>query len=206
MIDMHQIHTTPGFIIQARPYGEAGKLLSIFTRDFGLITAAAQGIRLEKSKLRYYTQEHALGLFSLVKGREMWRLTSAGSLASFMFHSGGALLVPDISPRKDFIARVALLLRRLLQGEEGRPEVFDAVQSCFQFMNVCQSLTDDRLATLESLLVARILHWLGYIGDDNDLNDHMRSFGINTGLLDVLDVKRAILNKHINKALKESMM
>lgn len=73
-------------------------------------------------------------------------------------------------------------------------------------MNVCQSLTDDRLATLESLLVARILHWLGYIGDDNDLNDHMRSFGINTGLLDVLDVKRAILNKHINKALKESMM
>jgi recombinational DNA repair protein (RecF pathway) len=203
---MHHIHTTPGFIIQVRPYGEAGKLLSIFTRDFGLIMVTAQGIRLEKSKLRYYTQEYALGLFSLVKGKEIWRLTSADSLASSLSYSSGAILIPEISPRKEFIAKIALLLRRLLQGEEGRREVFAVVQSCFQFMNVCQSLTDDRLATLESLLVARVLHWLGYIGDDVDLNGHVRSFEITSELLDLLKEKRTILNKHINKALKESMM
>ena len=74
---MHAIHTTPGFIIGSRPYGEAGKMLSIFTRDFGLVTATAQGIRLERSKLRYHAQDLSFGSFSLVRGREFWRLTSA---------------------------------------------------------------------------------------------------------------------------------
>jgi chromosome segregation protein len=74
---MHPIHTTPGFIIDSRPYGEAGKLLSIFTRDFGLVTTSASGIRFEKSKLRYHSQDYSFGSFSLVRGKELWRLTSA---------------------------------------------------------------------------------------------------------------------------------
>ena len=79
---MHPIHTTPGLIIHSRPYGEAGKLLSIFTRDFGLVLANAQGIRLEKSKLRPFIQDYSFGIFSLVKGKELWRLTSAQSVAT----------------------------------------------------------------------------------------------------------------------------
>ena len=50
---MHPIHTTPGFIIASRPYGETGKILSIFTRDIGLVGAVAQGIPFEKTKIRY---------------------------------------------------------------------------------------------------------------------------------------------------------
>ncbi len=138
---MHHIHTTPGFIIQARPYGEAGKMLFIFTREFGLIMAAAQGIRLERSKLRYYTQEHAMGMFSLVKGREMWRLTSAApfSLRTFPLRatqsgkvhprSGGEMAISQ-----SLIARLAQLLRRLLQGEEAHPEVFDVIKACVDFV------------------------------------------------------------------------
>ena len=60
---MHPIHTTLGFVINSRPYGEAGKLLSIFTRDFGLVLANAQGIRLEKSKLRPFIQDYSFGYF-----------------------------------------------------------------------------------------------------------------------------------------------
>src|SRR5690349_11857408 len=74
---MYAIHTTPGFIIGSRPYGEAGKMLSIFTRDLGLVLAAAQGIRLEKSKLRYSAQDYSFGTFSLVRGKEFWRLTNS---------------------------------------------------------------------------------------------------------------------------------
>src|SRR5690349_10081885 len=74
---MYSIITTEGFIIDSRPSGEAGKLLYIFTKDHGLVMATAQGIRLEKSKLRYFIQDYSFGVYSFVKGKEYWRLTNA---------------------------------------------------------------------------------------------------------------------------------
>ena len=211
---MHQIHTTPGFIIAARPYGEAGKMLSIFTRNFGLVTAVAPGIRLEKSKLRYHTQEYSLGMFSLVRGREFWRLTSAQEEGARS--KDDQKVVPaeaqEVKSEKretknsELTARLALLLKRLLQGEEARPEVFDTIQSAVEFMSRHSGITIDQRATLESLTVVRILYWLGYIGDDKELNGHMKSCEVSVDLLELLKDKRKIFNTHINKALKESQL
>src|ERR1700733_8051707 len=73
----HRIYTTSGFVVESRPYGEAGKILSIFTRDLGMVNAAAQGIRLVRSKLRYHAQDFSLAKFSLVRGRDLWRVVGA---------------------------------------------------------------------------------------------------------------------------------
>ena len=191
---MYQIQTTPGIIIDSRPYGEAGKILSIFTRDFGLVQVTAQGIRFEKSKLRYQAREYSLGDFSLVRGKEYWRLTSARE------QSG---------PRSDnlkFRARICLLLRRLIHGEEPREEVFEVIRNSFGFMDLESGLALEHSSTLESLTVARILHWLGYIGDDGEFNDHIRSLDISPDRLDLLKGKQDFLIRHINKALRESQM
>ena len=195
---MHTIHTTPGFIIGSRAYGDAGKILFIFTRDFGLIYATAQGIRLEKSKLRYYIQDHSFGIYSLVRGREYWRMTSASADLGFKIY--------DLrKEEKELMARIALLLRRLLQGEEAHPELFDRIFECAKFLER-QALSDDEMQALESLVVARMLHALGYIGDVVEFGTNMSSVEIDVGLLDSLAGTRTLLNQHINKALKESML
>lgn len=188
---MYAIHTTPGFIIDSRPRGEAGKLLSIFTRDFGLIYASAQGIRLEKSKLRYYTQDYAMGTYSLVRGKEFWRLTSA---------AGASRTKSGIT----FVARLALLLRRLLQGEESNVELFEIVRSTTDYLDTNHDLDDAQLKTLESIIVLRCLHALGYVGKDNILKDCLESAVLSVAILAELAPKRALMNQHINKALKES--
>lgn len=191
---MYQIQTTPGIIIYSRPYGEAGKILSIFTRGFGLVQVTAQGIRFEKSKLRYQTREYSLGDFSLVRGKEYWRLTSAQE------RSG---------PRKDnlkFRARICFLVKRLIHGEEPKEEVFEVIGNSFVFMDLETNLTPEQSSTLESLTVARVLHWLGYIGEDGEFNDHVRSLDISPERLDLLKGKRDFLIRHINKALRESQM
>ncbi len=238
---MHSIHTTRGFIVGSRPYADAGRVLTIFTRDFGLIYATAQGIRLEKSKLRYYTQEYSFGAYSLVRGKEFWRLTSANGESQDL-----RFTIHDLrSEHKELIARIALLLRRLLQGEEPHPELFDIVFECWKFLvghltvglivdmaggsikmlgepnediismrenlndgtiSMYEKLNDEEMRTLESLVVARMLSALGYIGEVAGISDRLRSIEITPELLRALSSQRTILNQHINKALKESML
>lgn len=200
---MYAIHTTSGFIIDSRSHGEAGKLLSIFTRDYGLVLATAQGIRLEKSKLRYYTQDYSFGNYSLVRGKEFWRLTSAQE----SLHRGPTSIS---APRSDLhfgsslIARLALLLRRLLHGEEPHEELFQVIETCVDFLNRNETLSAEQLKTLESITVLRMLHALGYIGKDAELNEIKDSNMVTVEMLDSLAGKRAAMNQHINKALRES--
>ena len=219
---MHAIHTTQGFIISSRPYGEAGRILSIFTRDFGLVTATAQGIRLERSKLRYHAQELSFGSFSLVRGREFWRLTSAGAVVgrepegTFGGRRGrerdAAPAGADVVPRRslattatpELIARLALLLKRFLHGEEANPKLFECIEDCSRFIQSQQYITDLQSRALESVTVLRMLHSLGYVGDIPDLNGDTGSHGLSESLLDSVVGRVEEMNRHINKALKES--
>jgi DNA repair protein RecO len=208
---MYSIVTTYGFVIDSRPHGEAGRILSIFTRDLGLVFVTAQGIRLEKSKLRYYTQEYSFGRYSLVRGKEFWRLTSAQDVDSRikMYVSPVSLAettwaIKYVNHRQELIARIALLLKRLLHGEEAHAELFECVYSCAGFLYEQPHFTAERLETFESVVVLRILRLLGYIGDDPLLGEKMQSSNITVKLLDDLAMKRVLINQHINKALRES--
>lgn len=165
-------------------------MISIFTRDLGLVFASAQGIRFEKSKLRPFTQDYSFGRFSFVKGKEYWRLTSAQE--------------EGVNKPQELTVRIASLLERLLHGEQSNPELFDCIYSCQLFIGENPRLNDESLQTLESLIVIRILNRLGYIGDAAELNDHIRSTELAVELLDNLKSSRAMINKHINKALRES--
>lgn len=195
---MYAIHTTPGFIISSRPSGEAGKLISIFTQDLGLIRASAQGIRFEKSKLRPFIQDYSLGVFSFVRGKEYWRLTNAQEIGE----KNIGILNEGIN--EELIARIALLLGRLLQGEESHPELFITLNSLFDFLKTSQEMDAESWKMLESLIVIRILYRLGYVANLSDLTVHLASDILTAGLLTQLKTSRLLINQHINKALRES--
>jgi DNA repair protein RecO len=203
---MYQIHTTPGFIIDSKPYGEAGKLLSIFTRDLGLVTATAQGIRFEKSKLRYHAQDYSMGMFSLVRGKEFWRLTSAASDSGNS--AVGDLKIGNSKGQSELIARLAFLLKRFLNGEERHSELFEVVESGLDFLKKENgNLKGEELKTLESVLVLRILDQLGYIGNIGHLSSiegEIKTSPLSLKLLQDAAANRSRLNQHINQALKES--
>jgi len=199
---MYAIRTTSGFVIGSSQYGEAGKMLSIFTRDLGLVTAVASGVRLEKAKLRYHTQDYSFAIFSLVRGKEFWRLTSAGAAVE----KTDEQMVERTKTKgsRELLARIALLLRRLLQGEDPNPELFECIQACVDFLAGDPELNVERLKTLESLTVIRMLERLGYIGSDAFLDDHIGHSALTPDILDMLAGHRTAMNRHINNALKES--
>jgi len=73
----HHVYTTEGFLVHSQPSGEAGKFFLVFSRELGMVGATAQGVRLSQSKLRYYTQDFYYGLYSFVRGKDVWRMTGA---------------------------------------------------------------------------------------------------------------------------------
>ena len=110
----YAVYTTRGWILGSAPSGEASKMYVLYTEDFGLVTARAQGVRLLSSKMRYNLAEYALCDISLVRGKEFWRLTGATAVA-----------LPDSG--KLARARVLHLVRRLVQGEERNEKLFRAL-------------------------------------------------------------------------------
>jgi DNA repair protein RecO (recombination protein O) len=130
----HTIYTTEGFILKSLNFGEANKYFFIFTKDFGLIKAAAQGVRLLKSKLRYSLADLSFGQVSIVRGKEIWRITSAEK--KLILTEGNKVLL---------LSRLFSLLLRLLHGEEKNSSLFDYLKEGFFFLEQ-NKISEENLA------------------------------------------------------------
>ena len=152
---MHHIYHTESFVLASRPTGEDSKTLVLYTRDLGLVHARAQALRKLSSKLRYTLQDYSRAQVDLVRGKEVWRITTAVSLDT---HS-------DI--RKDIekggvLARVTSLIARLCAGEDPNPEVFAVLVDIVSMLEE-RSVSTETLRSIELFCVARILIALGYL-------------------------------------------
>lgn len=134
----YAVYTTRGWILASAPSGEASKSYSIYTEDFGLVSARAQGVRKLDSKLRYNLDDFSFATLSLVRGKEFWRLTGAEKAE---LPEGGKLAR----------ARVLSLVKRLVHGEERNEALFRALSR----------LTGEGAGEADSL--AGVLAALGYL-------------------------------------------
>lgn len=162
----HHLYHTEGLILAQRPYGEANLLYQIFSPDLGLVAAMAQGARYARSKLRPHLRELAHARLTLVRGRELWRLTAA--------NQSGILAPVLLRPATRALwARVAGLLLRLVHGEERQPELYQDLIA--GLIALGKQDNDKTLATCEQLLVLRLLAHLGYVASDQARGEWLRS-------------------------------
>lgn len=152
---MHHIHHTEAFVLGSRPKGEDSKLLILYTRELGLVYAHAQGIRKISSKLRFTLQDFSRATVDLVRGKEIWRVTTAAPIHSYR-------TVRSDRATERILARVASLLIRLVTGEEANEEVFRTLVRTYEMLERTGQSAEDYRA-LELLSVARILMALGYL-------------------------------------------
>ena len=164
---MHHIYHTEALILYSRPRGEANRLYTILTRELGLLHAVAQGVRLEKSKLRYTLQDFSHARIDLVRGHEMWRITSATSIASF----GGVLKQPEAGTSLVYTAR---LLTRLITGEEATPLVWDDTYAFYTYL-ASSEVNSDTIRQTEAVYVYRVLFHLGYVTGEHVPASYMES-------------------------------
>lgn len=191
----HHIYHTRGLILGSIPIGESNRFYKIFTEELGLVWASAQAVRMEKSKLRYSLQDFSWVTLDLVRGREVWRITSAREEAPL------PRLKADTERFKIFM-RLCALVSRMIHGERQEKELF---ADLFNLVNFLEStnLPDGLVFSLETLARARILARLGYLGDV--FNGQFAKTGEwSLSILEMFKGEREVVASKISEALNAS--
>ena len=194
---MYHFYHTEGFVLGSAPYGEADKYFKLYTEELGLITASAKSVRALRSKLRYHLGDGNHSFFTLVRGKELWRITNSSSIYAPNNH------FPDAVGETKIIARIFLLLRRLVHGEERNALLFQTVKQAVCFISKKELSTED-YDYFETLVAFRILFTLGYIKNEEPFCQFLSSVFITKETLREFSPFRRIAVSKINSALKAS--
>ena len=124
----YKIYQTEGIIIKSRAKGEADKILSVFTKDFGRVEVLAKGARLLKSKLKPHLDLFDYSRFSFVAGKEFWRLTDAEKISSWRG-------VDENKIKLEALSNISRLLEKIVQGEEKNEKLWETVKNAAIFLN-----------------------------------------------------------------------
>mgnify|MGYP000310999175 CR=1 FL=1 len=193
---MHHIYHTEGIILGSSDRGESGRYYHIFTRELGMVRATASGVRKMSSKLRFILQDFSYVKIDLVKGRDIWRVTSASKTNT----------LEQVSKRLEtlrVLANISKLLKRLLPGEEHNESLFVELIGGLSVLE--KSYTKEDLQNVEAIIVLRILNNLGYIGEPETLKDFIASPFLDD-ILPRVSAKRSHILNQINRALKETQL
>ncbi|PIR70579.1 MAG: DNA repair protein RecO [Candidatus Niyogibacteria bacterium CG10_big_fil_rev_8_21_14_0_10_42_19] len=145
------MHHTEGIILSYYNIGEADRMLSFYTKDFGLQNIFAKSVRLTKSKFSAHTTLFSRTRISFVEGREFLRLTYAHSTDQF-----------NIGQDKFAAAsRASGLVLRLVRGQEADRILWGMLDSAFSFLRNSSEVPED----FEMIFGVRVLRHLGYVGE-----------------------------------------
>lgn len=192
---MHEIYQTEGLVLKSKDLGEADKNLFVFTKDFGLIKIIAQGLRKIASKLRYGLQEFSFAQVSLVRGKNVWRMTNALCDSNFYFSLSGN------KKKLIVISRVLNLLNQLVPEEEKNENLYLTIRQALLFLERTE-LEDKDLPSFENITVLRILYCLGYFDKDKKLNEE--TFYLY--FLDLLEWSDSLLKKMGEEKIKQQVI
>lgn len=189
---MYHKHQTKGIVLGSKIEGDHSRRVSLFTRDFGLITARVQGARETRSKLRSGSQDFCLGEFSLVHGKAGWKVVSANASINLFetFRS---------TPEKlKVITNVLNLIRKLIDEEDGQA-IFEIVTNFVEFLI---SAKESDISVAECLVLLQILHSLGYMRNDPEFGLPINTLEVNATNLEIIAPKRLKMIALINESLK----
>lgn len=196
---MYHLYHTPALVLGSTPQGEGSNLITLFTRELGLIRATATSVREERSKLRYGLQDFSYSEVTLVRGREFWRLTNATLIAAL---ARGEINASDISR---MTGRICALLRRLLAGEEKNEPLFLSVVDGLRF--AATRSDQQSLEGTEIILALRILYFLGYLAPRNEFAPLLCPADLwDDGVISRALLFRALAVSDINESLRQTQL
>jgi len=190
----HISYKTEAIVLGHIARGEANNVFILLTPDLGLLYAHGQGVRLEKSKLRFSLQDFSIIDAMLVHGKTGWRITNASPKVSCYYEMNKESL--------SLTARIFSLIKKLVVGEEQNTELYTLCSSNI-FGLLDKKISNEERARIEIVWVLKALSILGYVDMQNMQNIENMTFDqvrLNT---DIDSIKKDALSQ-INRAIESS--
>lgn len=152
----YHIYQTKGFVVGSSSFGEADKIVTIFTENLGLVRAQAKGVRRLASKLRFNLQNFSLSSVALVRGKREWKITNSILIENI------AHKFADNADKLRFVANLFSLVKKMTGYDEENAELYVLIEESVAFAGE-ENLNKEELFLLECISVLRVLHILGYL-------------------------------------------
>jgi DNA repair protein RecO (recombination protein O) len=142
-------------ILSRRNVGEADRLVTLFTREFGLWKAIAKGVRRIPSR-RGGHLEPFTRVVAIVSGTKAGRFIAAVETADHY---------PDLQNNEEVFAHaraLAMIVTGLFEEEQGQPQLYDAIDHAWQML---PELPFPKRALLEAAVALHSLRLAGLMPD-----------------------------------------
>lgn len=141
-------------VVGSMRYGEADRILTLYTRERGRLSAIAKGARRLRSQMGGRLEPFSLVHVMLHQGRSLYTVTSVETIRTFQG-------VREELFRMEEGARLLEGIRRLFPEEEGHPSAFNLLVRAVARL----AAAPDRAAAAQVVLAARakLLLALGYL-------------------------------------------
>ncbi len=143
-------YRTLGFVFRQKDLGEADKIFSVFTKDFGRIEVLGKGIRKISSKLRGGIEIFSISEIEFVEGRYQKRLVGAQIKKRFK------KIKKDLK-KLSIAFKIAEALDLLIRGPEREKKIFLLLEKTFSKLNFSKR---ERLIYL--IFFWKLISLLGY--------------------------------------------
>ncbi len=135
------VYKSKGIVLRSIRYGEADRILDLYTQDSGLISVIAKGIRRTRSRFGARLEPLSCVDFMAYQGRTLDTITQAEVLRSFhevredlsRFEAAGGMVraVRALSGGDEADRRVFNLLYKALDALEGQSSAYKSVEAAF---------------------------------------------------------------------------
>jgi recombinational DNA repair protein (RecF pathway) len=191
---MHTLHTINAFILQSFPHGESNRTYKLLTREKGLLYAHGQAVRELKSRNRYALQTGQMSEITLVRGREVWRITGAKVITEAR--------MSRVSRTHTY--KILHLVGGLLAIEDPVQEIFDVLQGG----NEAFCSHDESTAPLiEVVTMLRLMDKLGFMARPSKeplIETFLDAYNVSDEVLGKVAQHKKVLIQRINSALEEA--
>ncbi len=150
-----QILLQPGFILHTKAYRDSSFILTIFTKEYGLIKLMAKGARRIKSKLRSQLQFFTPTKISYIDKESLGLLTNIELCARFNTFSSEKLV---------FGLYINELMVKLLHEHDPHPNLFDIYEDILTKILRCENI-EIVLREFEILLLKEVGYGIDFFKD-----------------------------------------
>ncbi|HKX18980.1 MAG TPA: DNA repair protein RecO [bacterium] len=146
------VYKVGAVVLRHQPVGEADRVLTLFTLEYGKLRVSARGVRKTTSRLAGRVQPYTEGRFLLARGRTLDVVAQAEVVRSF------AGLQQDLL-RSAYAAYVAELVDRFLPERDRHPDIFEALVDAF---GVIETASEDEAEVYALWFSLHLADSLGY--------------------------------------------